>query len=305
MPEEDTKLQRRARKLGKRAEVEQKNAPWGLATVSHRYPNALEYNYNDAAGRDTYAYVVDTGVRQTHNEFDGGRVLQGYTAFDSHEDFYGHGTHVAGTIAGKTYGVAKEANIIAVKVFNDSSSTMETTLGGFNWAVTDILKKNRTGRAVISMSYGGLASVAVNTAVDRASAYGVVSVAAAGNSFDDSSYYSPASAKSAICDGAIDQSWVMASFSNFGPNNDIFGPGVGVLSSWNDDDTSTRKLSGTSMATPHISGLVLYAMSVNGITGVEPVTQHLIKTATRNKIEGGVHGSPNLIGNNNVPGQWQ
>lgn len=258
--------------------------------------------YSAVAGVDTYAYVIDTGIRITHKDFEG-RATNAWSAFNSTEDNVGHGTHVAGTIGGKTYGVAKKTNLLAVKVFNSRSSSTSTILAGFNWAVNDIIKKDRTKKAVLNMSLGGPYSYSYNLAVDQASASGVLSVIAAGNSGKDASTTSPASAKSAVTVAALDKNWKIASFSNYGPVVDIFGPGVAITSAGFESDSSEAIMSGTSMACPHVVGLALYAISVDGVTGVSGVTNHLLSSGTKDKVQGTLRGTPNLLANNNNPEQ--
>ncbi|KAM6537679.1 hypothetical protein FALCPG4_003587 [Fusarium falciforme] len=282
----------------KRALTTQSSATWGLGTVSHRSRGSTSYIYDTNAGQGTYAYVVDTGIRATHSEFEG-RATAAWTAFSGdNADTFGHGTHVAGTIAGKTYGVAKKANIIAAKVFQGQSSTTAIILSGFNWAVNDIISKGRTTKAVINLSLGGGYSATFNNAVESASSSGVLSVIAAGNEAQNAANTSPASAPSAVTVGAIDSNWAIASYSNYGSVLDIFGPGSSVLSAWYTSDSATNTISGTSMATPHIVGLALYGISVEGVSGVSGVTNWLKTTATSGKITGSLRSSPNLIGNN-------
>ncbi|CZR33477.1 hypothetical protein LB506_001080 [Fusarium annulatum] len=284
--------------LAKRALTTQSGATWGLGTVSHRSSGSTSYIYDTNAGTNTYAYVVDTGVRTTHNEFEG-RAQAVYTAFSGdNADSVGHGTHVSGTIAGKTYGVSKKATIQAVKVFQGSSSSTSIILAGFNWAANDIISKGRTARSVVNMSLGGGYSASFNNAVNSASSSGIISAIAAGNDGANAANTSPASATSAITVGAIDSSWTIASYSNYGTVLDIFAPGSGVLSAWYTSNSATNSISGTSMATPHIAGLVLYGISVNGVSGVSGVTSWLTRTATSGKISGNLRSSPNLIGNN-------
>ncbi|KAH7303518.1 peptidase S8/S53 domain-containing protein [Stachybotrys elegans] len=282
----------------KRAETTQASATWGLGTVSHRVSGFTSYIYDTIAGTDTYAYVVDTGIRTTHNEF-GSRASAVWTGYSGdNADTNGHGSHVAGTIGGATYGVAKRANLLAVKVFQGSSATTSIIISGFNWAANDIVSRGRVNAAVINLSLGGGFSSAFNSAVNTASSRGVVSVVAAGNSAVDAANTSPASAASAITVGAIDSTWTIASFSNYGSVLDIFAPGVSVLSVGISSNTATATLSGTSMASPHVAGLVLYAFSVHGVTGVSGVTNFLTLTATRG-VRGNLRNSPDLIGNNN------
>lgn len=255
--------------------------------------------YDSRAGEGTFAYVVDSGIRITHDDFEG-RAENAFTAFAGiYTDIIGHGTHVSGTIGGKTYGVAKKTKLLNVKVFLGPTSSTAMILDGFNFAVNDIVTKGRTKVAAINMSLGGGKSDAFNDAVESASAQGVISIVAAGNDNKDACDGSPASAPSAITVGAIDKTWQIASYSNWGKCVDIFTPGTAILSTWWRTDTDTNTISGTSMATPHTVGLALYAMSVHGVSGVAAVTQFLIDTATKNGVLGDVHGAPNLIGNNN------
>ncbi|KAF5027723.1 hypothetical protein F66182_207 [Fusarium sp. NRRL 66182] len=284
--------------VAKRALTTQTPSTWGLGTISHRARGFTSYIYDTVAGTNTYAYVVDTGIRASHNDF-GGRATAAYTAFSGQNaDTNGHGTHVAGTIAGRTYGVAKLANVLAVKVFQGSQSSTSIILAGFNWAANDIVSKGRAGRSVINMSLGGPVSTSFNNAVNAASQSGVLSVVAAGNEATSASTKSPASAASAITVGAIDSNWAIASYSNYGTAVDIFGPGSAVQSAWYNSDTATSTISGTSMASPHIAGLALYGISVNGITGITGITNWLRTTATSGRITGNLRSSPNLIGNN-------
>ncbi|KAK2608857.1 hypothetical protein QQS21_002570 [Conoideocrella luteorostrata] len=289
-------------KVFERSIVEQQHATWGLGSISHRSPHATEYTYHDSAGEDTYAYVIDSGIRVTHKEFEG-RATPAWSAYDTYDDNVGHGTHVAGTIGGKTFGIAKKAKLLAVKVFEGNSSSTSTILSGYNWAVNDVIETGRTKKAALNMSLGGIFSFAFNTAVERAAESGVLSIVAAGNEGQNAALSSPASARSAVTVAAIDRDWACAYYSNYGSVVDIFAPGSRITSAWFKDDSAENAMSGTSMATPHVVGLALYAMSVYGITGVSDVTDHLIESATKDQVGGGTRGSPNLIGNNNNPYQ--
>ena len=249
-----------------------------------------------------YAYVIDTGVRTTHNEF-GGRAKAAWTNWKGNNaDTDGHGTHVAGVIAGKTYGVAKKANILALKVFKDDESDTSIVLDAFNWAVNDIIKRDRTWRAVINMSLGGEKSTAFNKAVDNASKKGVVTVTASGNDNRDAGKESPGSAATAITVGAIDENWKVADFSNYGKVVKIMAPGVNILSAGHKSNTQSRADDGTSMAAPYVAGLVLYAMSVDAIEGVSAITGWLKEVGTAKKVSGNLKGAANLIANND---NWQ
>ncbi|KAH7155670.1 peptidase S8/S53 domain-containing protein [Dactylonectria estremocensis] len=287
----------------KRALTTQTSSTWGLGTVSHRSSGYTSYIYDTAAGTGTYAYIVDTGIRATHNEFEG-RATAIWSAFSGdNADTNGHGTHVAGTIGGKTYGVSKLATLYGVKVFQGDESTTSIILSGYNWAVNHIVSNSRTTKAVINMSLGGDYSATFNNAVASASSSGVITVVAAGNEAQSAANVSPASAPSAITVGAITSTWAIASYSNYGTSLDIFAPGSSVLSAYYSSNSATATLSGTSMASPHIAGLVLYGISVNGVSGVSGVTSWLKAAATANKVTGTLRSSPNLIGNNNNSAQ--
>ena len=242
----------------------QSNAPWGLASISHKSGNATEYLYDESAGEGQFAYIIDTGILETHEEFEGGRGVKGFNAIDDapFKDIDGHGTHVAGTICGKTYGVAKKATCVAVKVFNGGTASTETVLEGYQWAVDNITAEGREANSVISMSLGGAKSEAENRAVEEAFNQGILTVAAAGNDNMDASGFSPASAPNAITVAAHDMGNTRAEFSNFGDVVDIFAPGVLIKSAWFTGNDATTVLNGTSMAAPHVSGLVLYLKSL-------------------------------------------
>ncbi|KAH7001394.1 peptidase S8/S53 domain-containing protein [Ilyonectria destructans] len=289
--------------IAKKALTTQSSSTWGLGTVSHRSSGYTSYIYDTAAGEGTYAYIVDTGIRATHNEFES-RATAIWSAFSGdNADTNGHGTHVAGTIGGKTYGVAKLATLLGVKVFQGDESTTSIILSGYNWAVNHIVNNGRTAKAVINMSLGGDYSATFNNAVASASSSGVLTVVAAGNEAQSAANVSPASAASAITVGAIDSSWAIAYYSNYGTSLDIFGPGSSVLSAYYSSNSATATLSGTSMASPHIAGLALYGMSVEGVSGVSGVTSWLKSAGTANGVTGTLRSSPNLIGNNNNSSQ--
>ncbi|OJJ94874.1 hypothetical protein ASPACDRAFT_48324 [Aspergillus aculeatus ATCC 16872] len=277
--------------------ITERNAPWGLGCISHRGQTSTDYVYDDSAGIGTYAYIVDTGILSSHDEFSG-RVLLAYNAAGGqHVDGVGHGTHVAGIIGGRTYGVAKRATLVSVKVFVGESSSTSVILDGFNWAVNDIVSKNRTSKSVINMSLGGSYSSTFNDAVENAFDEGVLSVVAAGNENRDAARTSPASAPDAVTVAAINRRNSRSNFSNYGAFVDIFAPGEDILSSWIGSDTTTRSISGTSMATPHVAGLTMYLMALENLSTPAAVTARLKALATRNVVTN-TAGSPNLLAYN-------
>ncbi|KAI1147046.1 peptidase S8/S53 domain-containing protein [Nemania diffusa] len=284
--------------LAERALTTQSGATWGLGTISHKTSGSTSYVYDSSAGTGTFAYIVDTGLLTTHTQF-GTRASYGYNAVGgANVDSNGHGTHVAGTLGGSTYGVAKAATLISVKVFSGSSSTTTIILDGFNWAVSDITSKSRKTKAVISMSLGGGYSAAFNNAVNSAYTSGILSVIAAGNDATNAANTSPASAANALTVAAIDSSWAFAYFSNYGAVVDVAAPGVSVLSSWIGSNTATNTISGTSMSTPHVAGLALYLIALEGLSTPAAVTARIKALATSGKISSVPSGTVNLVAYN-------
>ncbi|KAK9777422.1 putative Peptidase S8/S53 domain-containing protein [Seiridium cardinale] len=284
----------------------QTNAPTGLVRLSHAASSgnstAQGYVFDDTAGQNITAYIVDTGILTTHDEFQGRATLEFNAVNSVDTDENGHGSHVAGTIGGATFGVAKNVNLIGVKVLDaDGSGTNSGVIDGLNFVASDAQSKGLGGKAVMNMSLGGSKSNAVNSAVEAIAAAGVVPVVAAGNENQDAANTSPASAPDAITVGAIDQTTDgKASFSNFGASVDIFGPGVDVESVGISSDSATETLSGTSMASPHIAGLAAYLMSLESITNVTAVSDRIKALAgeTGASVTGNTQGTTNLIANN-------
>ncbi|KAK3348866.1 alkaline protease [Lasiosphaeria hispida] len=279
----------------------QSGAPWGLGSISHRKPGSTDYIYDPEGGAGTYAYVIDTGVLESHVEFEG-RATLGFNALASSgfddKDNNGHGTHTAGTIASKAYGVAKKASVISIKVFDNSGSPFSIILEGYLWAVNNITGSGRVDASVISMSLGGPRSTALNTAVQLAFGAGIPTVVSAGNENQDANEVSPASAPDAVTVGAIDVTNTRAPFSNWGPAVDIFAPGVDVLSSYTGSDTATDVISGTSMSAPHVAGLVLYLKSKDTNARIIDVAAKLRYFGTPGVVLDGGPGSPNLLAYN-------
>ena len=255
----------------------EKNAPWGLARISHRdslsFGTFNKYLYSDNAGEGVDAYIIDTGTNTEHVDFEG-RAHWGKTIPTGDEDVdgNGHGTHCSGTVAGKKFGVAKKANVYAVKVLkSNGSGTMSDVVKGVEWAATahsESVSAAKKGKkkgwkgSVANMSLGGGASrlldIAVNAAVDAGLHFAV----AAGNDNADSCNYSPAAAKNAVTVGASTLADERAYFSNYGKCNDIFAPGLNILSTWVGSKYATNIISGTSMASPHVCGLLAYLLSL-------------------------------------------
>lgn len=291
--------------VNRRALTDRPNATWGLSTISHRDKGPTNFLYDSNVGTgDAWAYVIDSGCRTTHTEFAQSTVFQSWSAFgqppnSDHTDNMGHGTHVAGSIVGKTFGVAPGGRISCVKVFQNGSSPASLILEGYNWAVNDAIQQNRARVSVMSMSLGGPVFIAMNNAVKAANDAGILTIAAAMNNNSEVANVSPAGAPYAIAVGAIDSNWDIAPYSNWGVGVSIFGPGSSVLSAWNTGDTQYRYLSGTSMATPHITGLAVNAINTFGLRGSVDVRRFILfQTPTEYKIGGNLRDSHNKIGFN-------
>ncbi|KAF3764129.1 hypothetical protein M406DRAFT_62573 [Cryphonectria parasitica EP155] len=270
----------------------------GLGALSHRAGSgSQDYIFDSSAGRGTFAYVVDTGVREDHQDF-GGRASSQWAVGNNHTDGAGHGTHVAGIIGGREYGVAKGATIIAVKVIFNQNTTYSDTLAGYTWAVQDIASRKRNSRSVINMSLGGGYSAAQNNAIQGAFEAGILTVVAAGNNASDAVETSPASAPNAVTVGATTITKQFAGYSNFGAMVDILAPGSDIMSASPHSTDAYAVRTGTSMASPHVAGLLLYLMGQKNYTSPGAVVSHLKELAIQDVLTGVPKGTANLMAYN-------
>ncbi|RDB17350.1 Cuticle-degrading protease [Hypsizygus marmoreus] len=288
----------------------QTNAPWGLARLSqdakltNQNTGALtfSYTYDNTAGSGVDIYIIGkasfhTGVYTAHSQF-GGRARWGATFGGyANADGNGHGTHVAGTAAGSQYGVAKAANIIAVKVLSDGGSgSVSDIVSGLNWVANSAASSGRP--SVASLSLGGGASTALDNAVTALTNVGIHVTVAAGNSNTNAGSTSPARAPAVITVGASTIADARASFSNYGAVVDVFAPGQNVISSWIGSTTATNNISGTSMATPHVAGLVAYLIAKNGNSSPAAISTLIKNLSVKNALTGIPSGTVNYLANN-------
>ncbi|MEE8446968.1 MAG: S8 family serine peptidase [Gemmatimonadota bacterium] len=274
----------------------QSPATWGLDRIDQPIlplDNAYNYNFD---GTGVTAYIIDTGIRTTHNEFgsSGGRASEGFDAIDGvldGQDCRGHGTHVAGTVGGSTYGVAKNVTLVAVRVLNcQGSGSYSQVIAGIDWVTN-----NHVAPAVANMSLGGGFSTSLNDAVNGSVAAGVTYAVSAGNDNRDACTKSPASAADALTVGSTTSSDSRSSFSNFGTCVDIFAPGSSITSAYKTNDDATATFSGTSMSSPHVAGAA--ALRLEQCPGEAPgdVASAITGAATAGVISNTGPGSPDLL----------
>ncbi|KAF9872027.1 alkaline serine protease Alp1 [Colletotrichum karsti] len=293
----------------KRDLTTQSDTIWSLGDLSHREAGATEYVYDESAGEGMTAYVLDTGIRLSHEEFEGRARfgINGVTGSTeqsgSNSDTDGHGTHVAATVVGKTYGVAKKALVVDVKVFDGSTGSVSALLTGISWAVNDIVSKGAQKTSVLNLSLSGGAS-AFENAVLAAYNQGILSVVAAGNSNQPTTDVSPARLPQSFTVGMTRPDRGRVNIiegiygSNYGPELDVFAPGQDIVSASHTSDTGSATKTGTSMAAPLVAGLVCYLRALEGGLGTpDEVTNRILELAIPDVV-GDPKGSPNLLVNN-------
>ncbi|MFD3666361.1 S8 family serine peptidase [Streptomyces sp. NPDC058659] len=275
-------------------ETQEKPPSWGLDRIDQADAEGdQKYTYPDNGGEGVTAYVIDTGVRISHQDF-GGRAVHGFDAVDGDntaDDGNGHGTHVAGTIAGTSHGVAKKSKVVAVRVLDDNGSgTTEQVVAGIDWVT-----QNHSGPSVANMSLGGGADEALDAAVKRAVDSGVTFAVAAGNESSDAGQGSPSRVPEALTVASSTKDDQQSDFSNFGAVIDLYAPGSDITSAWNDSDTGTKTISGTSMAAPHVAGAAVLYLAANPSATPADTAAALTGAATADAIKNPSAGTANKL----------
>jgi len=273
----------------------QTGAVWNLVRVWQRSLNLnpANYVYGQTAGNGVDAYIIDTGIYGENTDF-GGRSTFGYNAItgETNNDCNGHGTHVAGTVGGTRYGIAKRVSLFAVKVLNcQGSGSTVGIVNGLDWVIRSFQSRRRP--SVGNMSLGGGISSALDNGVANTIAAGITVAVAAGNDNANACNYSPARVATAITVGATTNTDARSSFSNLGNCLDIFAPGSSITSDWIGNPTATNTISGTSMASPHVAGVAALYAALNPNASPATVKNWIVSQSTANVVSNPGTGSPN------------
>lgn len=272
--------------------TEESQVPWNLDRLDSHEAHLDGIYEPEGSGELASIYIIDTGVRYSHHEFEGRAHYAGFDAIDKltgsnlkGSDCHGHGTHCAGTAAGKTYGVAKKASIYSVRALGcTGSGAVSGIVEGMDFIASKVDKGEHSGPVIFSMSLGVRESASLNAAVKRAMEKGIVAVGASGNQGGDSCDYSPASARVGIAVGATDKHDAAVAFSNAGECTDISAPGASIESAYAKCDTCTETLSGTSMAAPHVAGYMGVLLSLHPHMTATQAKKHMIQQSTKDVV---------------------
>ncbi|KAI8367763.1 peptidase S8/S53 domain-containing protein [Blakeslea trispora] len=289
--------------LSVQASVSQTGAEWGLVRITQRGPvgSSTTYNYPPSAGSSAFVYIVDDGLRADHVDF-GGRASLAFNAYSGNDRTgTGHGTHVAGTVGGNTYGVAKKATLIGVKVLGqDGRGEISAILSGLQFVSSNAA--SRKGKAIVNMSLGldtqgqsDPSFTSLNNAVNSLVSAGIPVIAAAGNDNKLTCNFLPAGNSNVLSVGASNKADQMASFSNYGSCTKVIAPGQDIKSAFASSTTATNVLSGTSMASPHVAGVAALLVDSLGRPSPAALYSAITSAATKNAINGIKSGTPNSL----------
>lgn len=275
--------------------ITQENSPWGLSAISHADPADVDapYIYDESAGEGTFSYVLDSGLFAEHEDFEGRAALV-YDATGGETTDHSHGTHVAGIIGAKTFGVAKKTSLLGIQVTGSELGRSSWILDGVSWTVNDILSKGRVGKSVVNMSVSTFNSSIVNSAVKSIIDSGIPVVAAAGNSNSDTADYSPANLPEAITVAASNRDFQRWQASNWGSTVDLFAPGQAIPSTWVGSPNEIYTTSGTSMAAPYVAGVLAYLLAFEGPKSPAILKERILDLATPGLITD-LKEVPNLL----------
>ncbi|KAM3514356.1 hypothetical protein MY11210_002031 [Beauveria gryllotalpidicola] len=300
----DVEYIEQASRMSAQGYVTQGSSPWGPARISHRKPGSNQYVYDESAGEGTCSYIIDSGIDANHPEFEGRATDLGHWGSGPDYDDCSHGTHVAGIIGSKTYGVAKKTRLFGLKVLSYSQQDggclgdNSDIIAGVNAVANDAANRRCPNGVFVNMSLGGGYSRALNDAVDKLAGRGIFVAVAAGNRNKDTGDVSPASARNVCCVGATDSSDHRYVNSNYGANVAVAAPGVVIISTF--PNGRTGYMTGTSMATPHVAGLAAYLAAKDGVPGPN-ICSTIQKSATADAIVDQIRGTKNLIAFNGNP----
>lgn len=265
---------------------------WGIDRIDQKYlPLDQTFHYNASAGTNVNVFIIDSGINIYHEEFQGHANWGANFVNNVNEDENGHGTHVAGIVGGQNVGVARQANLIAVKVIDfEGNGMLSDCIAGLDW----VLKQNKKFK-IINMSLSGVLSPALDNIVNHMMNENIVFVSAAGNNNADACFFSPNQIPSVIVVGATDQSDNFCSFSNYGSCVDINAPGELITSAWIGSNSVYRTMSGTSQAAPHISGMMATYWSANPLMTNDELIKKLKNSATNDILFEVPYNTPNKL----------
>ncbi|MFC8230720.1 S8 family peptidase [Streptomyces sp. NPDC057287] len=282
--------------------ITQEDDPWGLARISHRekltFATLKKYAYDDRTGEPVMVYVLDTGIETDHEEFDN-RASWGFSCDQGEWDDNGRGTHLAATVAGRTYGAAKNAYVSAVKVaWSNGAASPDDVIKGLKWAMKDA--RGHEARSVVLFGMALPSHPELDELAAAAVNQGLFLVAPAGDDSKDAAGYSPAGAEGVFTVAASELDDDRADFSNVGPSIDVFAPGHSIMSAYRGGPKAATVISGTAQAAAHVAGLAAYLLSTSADVNAGTVGKTITTLASKDRLAKVPQGTRNLLANNNA-----